>query len=336
MQGSTAFEQQIRRIYELIAESGAEVTWNDHIADPDNLPRTRQIDVTLKRNGALTLVECRLHKAPQDVQWIECLTGRRISLGAQSVIAVSSSGFTAGALAKARQYGIITRDLKRLTDKEVEGWGNRIDLTLHYYQYSDLKVSLGFSPESAPNIDHEALKAQLRWHPCVQSLFNAAAKQLTGANLMSGPLQGQKVSLGVDIEFDGVDLGRARLERAALEGCAELVSIKADAPLVHAYGEPNSSSPQREAVVENFRSMGHTSITHSGDRISTYIDLSQVEIPPYGQFQFVQIEAKHEVDHDAFEIFGIEKKFKVFGTGLNVRVYSAGRWPGLREKNMRP
>jgi hypothetical protein len=105
MKASAAFEQQVRRIYELIAESGAEVTWNDHIGDPDNSPRTRQIDVTLRRNGELTLVECRLRKAPQDVQWIECLIGRRISLGAQSVIAVSSSGFTSGALAKARQYG---------------------------------------------------------------------------------------------------------------------------------------------------------------------------------------------------------------------------------------
>src|SRR5258708_30124428 len=148
MIASVVFEQQIRRIHELIAESGAEVTWNDHIGDPDNPPRTRQIDVTLRRNGALTLVECRLRKAPQDVQWIDCLIGRRISLGAQSVIAVSSSGFTAGALAKARQYGIITRDLQSLTDKEVEGWGNRIDLTLYYNQYSDLEVSFGFSPES--------------------------------------------------------------------------------------------------------------------------------------------------------------------------------------------
>jgi hypothetical protein len=201
MRKSTAFERQVRRIYELIAESGSEVTWNDHIGDPDNPPRTRQIDVTVRRNGALTLVECRLRKVPQDVQWIECLIGRRISLGAQSVIAVSSSGFTYGALAKARQYGIITRDLQRLTDKEVESWGQRIELILYYYQYSDLEVSLGFSPESIPTTKIDELKAELRWHPCVQSLFNAAAKKLTDANLMSGPLQGQKVNFGVDIEL---------------------------------------------------------------------------------------------------------------------------------------
>jgi len=332
MKASTAFEQQIRRIYELIAESGAEVTWNDHIGDPDNPPRTRQIDVSLRRNGALTLVECRLHEDPQDVQWIECLIGRRISLGAQSVIAVSSSGFSSGAVAKARQYGIITRDLHRLTDKEVESWGERVELTLYYYQYSDLEVSLGFSPESIPTIKFDELKAQLRWHPCVQSFFNAAAKKLDDGNLLSGSLQGQKVNFGVDVELENVHLGGAQLVRAALEGCAELVAIKADAPLVHAYGEPNTTTTQREAVVEEFQSIGRTSITHSGERISTFIDLSQIEIPPYGQFRFVRVEAAHEMDHDAFEICGIGK-IKVVGTGLKVKVYSSGDWPGLKKRH---
>jgi len=330
MKASAAFEQQVRRVYELLAESGAVVTWNDHIGDPDNPPRTRQIDVTLRRNGALTLVECRLHKVPQDVQWIECLMGRRISLDAQSVIAVSSSGFTSGALAKARQYGVITRDLKRLTGEEVESWGRRIELTLFYYQYSDLEVSLGLSPESIPAVKFDDLKAELRWHPCMQSLFNAAAKKLTDANLMSGPLQGQKVSFGVDIEFDDLCLGGAHLGRAALGGCVELVAIRADAPFVYAYGEPNTASTQREAMVEDFRSIGHTSITHSGDRISTFIDLSQVEIPPYGQFRFVRVEAAEEVDHDAFEIYGVEK-VKVVGTGLKVKVYSLADWPELKK-----
>src|SRR5260221_4348707 len=34
MKASDAFEQQIQRIYELLAASGAEVIWNDHIPDP--------------------------------------------------------------------------------------------------------------------------------------------------------------------------------------------------------------------------------------------------------------------------------------------------------------
>jgi hypothetical protein len=322
MKDSTAFEQQIRRIYELIAESGAEVTWDDHIGDPDNPPRTRQIDVTLRRNGSLTLIECRQHKAAQDVQWIECLIGRRISLGAQSVIAVSSSGFTSGALAKARQHGIVPRDLQRLTDLEVTSWGQRIELTIYYYQYSELEVSLLFPPESLATIKPEALKSELRWHPSVQSLFNAAAQKLTERNLMAGELRGRKVRFGVQIEFDNLQLCGVPLLGAAIAGSAELVAIKADAPVVYAYGEPHEGSGQREAIVQDFQSLGHTSIAHSGERISLFLDVSQVEIPPFGQFRFVEVNAEREVDHDAFEVFGIGEKLKVIGKGLKVRVGS--------------
>jgi hypothetical protein len=97
------------------------VTWNNHIPDPDNPAQPRQIDVTIKRDGALTLVECRQHKSKQNVKWIEELMGRRISLGAQGVIAVSSSGFTAGAVNKAKKQGIILRDLQQLTEQQHRG-----------------------------------------------------------------------------------------------------------------------------------------------------------------------------------------------------------------------
>jgi hypothetical protein len=77
---SEAFEQQIHRIHELLEGSEATVTWNDHIPIQTSPSRSRQIDITIKRNGNLTIVECRQHQSPQDVQWIEELIGRRASL----------------------------------------------------------------------------------------------------------------------------------------------------------------------------------------------------------------------------------------------------------------
>jgi len=59
MKNSEAFEQQIHRIHELLEGSGAGVTWNDHVPDLDNPSQQRQIDVSIKRDGKLTLVECR-------------------------------------------------------------------------------------------------------------------------------------------------------------------------------------------------------------------------------------------------------------------------------------
>ena len=90
---SDKFEQQIARIYSLIEQDGSEVTWNDKIPDPDRPAQLRQIDVSVRRDGALTLIECRFHKHVQDVNWIEELIGGRSSLAADTVIAVSVSGF---------------------------------------------------------------------------------------------------------------------------------------------------------------------------------------------------------------------------------------------------
>src|ERR1700688_4605315 len=115
---SNSFEQQIHRIYEFLEGSGVQVTWDDHIPDPDNPSQSRQIDITIKRDGKLTLVECRHHRSRQNVKWIEEMMGRRVSLKADSAIAVSSSGFTSGAQNKAKKHGIVTRDLRELTERE--------------------------------------------------------------------------------------------------------------------------------------------------------------------------------------------------------------------------
>ena len=65
---SHLFEQRIHRIHELLEQSGAEVTWNDRVADPDNPKQARQIDVTIRRGQHLTLIECRLHKTAPERQ----------------------------------------------------------------------------------------------------------------------------------------------------------------------------------------------------------------------------------------------------------------------------
>src|ERR1700682_3606049 len=119
METPESLERQIYRIHELLERSHDDVTWNDHIPDPDNPIQPRQIDITIRRDGKLTIVECRIHKEPQDVTWIEALIGRRMSLRASAVIAVSASGFTQGAQAKATQFGVILRDFDTLTQEEV-------------------------------------------------------------------------------------------------------------------------------------------------------------------------------------------------------------------------
>jgi hypothetical protein len=171
---SDAFEQRIHRIHELIDGTDAEVTWNDRIPDPDNPKRSRQIDITIKRESSLTLVECRIHGEPQDVKWVEELIGRRASLKAASVIGVSASGYTVGAVLKAKAHGTVLRDLEELTQAEVEQWGALVALTMYYYEFSDLSLDLLFRPESIPKLDMAVLKLEVKTYHGRQSLLNAA------------------------------------------------------------------------------------------------------------------------------------------------------------------
>jgi hypothetical protein len=44
-----ALERLVHRIQELLVRSHSDVTWNDHILDPDNPEQSRQIDITIRR-----------------------------------------------------------------------------------------------------------------------------------------------------------------------------------------------------------------------------------------------------------------------------------------------
>lgn len=120
--------------------------------------------------------EQQIHRiySPQDVQWIEELTERRAFLRAGGVIAVSSSGSKAGAVKKANAHGIVLRDLRELTEAEVEDWGHQVLLTLYFYRYSDLEVSLSFERDSIYKLENEAVGSELKTHPAMQPVFNAS------------------------------------------------------------------------------------------------------------------------------------------------------------------
>jgi hypothetical protein len=321
MKVSDVFEQQVHRIYELLMDSGAVVTWNDHITDPDNPTQRRQIDVTIRRDGKLTLIECRQQKSRQDVQWIEELIGRRTSLGADAVFAVSASGFTKGALKKAARHAIVTRDLHKLTDSEIKSWGLQVAFTLFFYQYSDLEVSLLFERESVPRLDQNAVRSELNSYPGIQSLFNAAAKQLGTLNLLSGEHAGRTVNFGLRLQLAGFRLSGEPVLEVDFRGKARLIPKEISSPAVLAYGEPGRGSVQREAMLEVF-ALGATCITHDENRISVLLDISQLEMPPFCQFRFFKLSGgEQEMDHQALEFYGLDK-LRDSGEELKVNICS--------------
>jgi Restriction endonuclease len=313
----------IRRIYELLEHSGAQVTWNDHVADPDNPSQMRQIDITIKRGEQTTLVECRRHRRPQGVKWVEELIGRRQSLAADGVIAVSSSGFTKGALLKAQRYSVILRDLHRLTDADVQSWGKQIGLTLFFYQYSDLDLSLYFKDESLLKLDRDKLKEELRSHQ-FDFLYEAAAEQIDSLNLVGGEHEGRTVNFAVRAGLQEVILCGESVTLADFRGKARLVSRDVISPEILSFGAPPSFSESRRAVavVEKFP-LGETSIIHDERRISLLLDLSQVAMPPFCQFRFFRTSDKvrEKTDFEQVELAGLHK-LRVPGGRVRVNIAS--------------
>ena len=248
-----ALEKQIHRIHERLERSPQDVTWNDHVPDPDNPEQLRQIDITIRRNGIFTIIECRLSKRAQNVKWIEELIGRRQSLGADTIIAVASAGFTIGAKKKAARYGVLLLDLRDLSD---EDWGGQITLMLYYYQYSDVKLAVAFAPHN-PDIDPAVLKPELRSHGVLQSLFNAAAEQLDSFQLLpDNDTRTYRVSFIAYPEM--VELCGEPVLQIGFEGKGRLVSQPISSPQVFGYGEPTQVAGRREATVERY-DLGETS-----------------------------------------------------------------------------
>lgn len=310
---SDAFEQQIHRLVELIEDSGATVTWDEHIPDPDNPQQSRQIDISIERDSALTHVECRLHKERQDVQWIEELIGRKISLQAVSVIAVSSSGFTQGAVKKAKRHGIVLRDLAQLTEDEIRNWGCTVAMRAYYYEYKNLNLTLMFRVESLPKLDTVELADELKTYPGRQSLFNASAEELDRLNLLTETEDGKHVDFRLGLRLEGFSLCGETVEEVEFAGQAQLVSMDVNLPIALAFGEPGQAPADRSTLIKKASASETGFIIHSPDRMATILDLSGWELPPNCQFRYLRTTASKAMDMDSFEIIGGDRLYVTGG-----------------------
>jgi hypothetical protein len=297
---SEEFEREVFRIHELLQGPGAKVEWDDRIPDPDNPEQPRQIDITVRKDGVLTLIECRKTLARQNVKWIEELIGRKQSLHADTIIAVSSAGFTKGALRKACSYGIHLHKLQEITADEIALWAGHVTLTLYYYQYSDLAFSLCFDSMSLRRLSLQVVEEQLRPHPLVQHGFNSAAQQLGKVNLLAET--GEKsVRFGIRCGLSDVFLAGEPVREIALEGAACLSRMPILLPKKSLYEKLTRASIHSTVISERGFS-GETSAVREGGRIAVDIDLSAISLPPLSQIRFIRIESEEELAYESFAI----------------------------------
>jgi len=304
---SDNFELMVTRIHKLLEGEDVLVEWNDKIQDPDNPSQSRQIDISIRKENLFNIVECRNRKGPQDVNWIEELIGRRTSLKSDSVTAVSSSGFTSGAVKKARKYGVALRDLAALTDQEILNWTKGINIRLYFYRYSEFKLKLIIDEGDFDGLNPQKLQDDLQKFVGFNTLFTAHLESVEEKIRLAELKKNQKpIRFSFSFCIEDFFLEGRKIQSVETEGEIHLEEIQLDIPYHIAYGEPAEPSESRNVYVQKYN-FGETQIIHRGVDISVSLDLSKLDLPPYWQFRFVELDGGGLHNHECFELVGIDK-----------------------------
>ena len=303
---SEKFEKQISRTHELIEQPGSVVTWDDHIPDPDNPSQLRQIDITIRREESLTIIECRIHKEPQDVTWIEELIGRKISLNADTVIAVSHSGFTIGAIKKAKNFGVILRDFRTLTDEEIKQWGHKTTVWVTYHNFSNLSLSFFFDKRAEPYVTADKVLKYLT----NEGYFSKLIEHIIGEIDKRQPerFAERKSNWFIQLFPEKGEVDSYPIKEVIFNSDYRLLKMEARIPSVVAYDGPEIDALERVAKIENVN-LGVFEITQSSDEVTVALDFNQIGIPMNSRIRTIDFDFKRPVKLRSFEFLAQPKIF---------------------------
>lgn len=303
---SEKFEQQITRIHELIEQTGSIVTWNDRVPDPDNPLQSRQIDITIKREGSLTLIECRIHKEPQDVTWIEELIGRRVSLGADAVIAVSYSGFTKGAIQKAKTYGIILRDFKSLTEEEIKQWGHKTRLWVSYHNFSNMRLDFLFGKEAKNFVTADDIFNYLSQHGNFFRIMEPIVGEIDKMKLDKSSKH--KTRMVVQLFPENVDINGFTMKEVNFQFDYAILKREANISAIVAYDGPEIDALERLALIEKGESEGFE-ITQSSNTVSVALNFDKIGLPINSRIRDIVFDFRRAVKLQGVEFLAQPKLY---------------------------
>lgn len=303
-QKSEHFEKTIHRIHELIEQPGSIVTWNDKILDPDNPDQNRQIDITIKRDNKISHIECRIHKEKQDVKWVEELIGRRLSLNADLIIAVSASGFTNGAIIKAEKYGVILRDFISLTDKEIQNWGRTTKVWLTFYQYFNTSIIFKVNEFGTKTANLYEASELIQKYNMIYKTFDAVKNYLNDKNYSEKFETVSKVRYRLFLEEKNFE--DIVIDEIVFESKVGVIIEEFETPAVCVYDNPLTKPLDRDVFVEKIN-YGNSEITQSSGHVSAAIDLSDLHLPENTQFNTIRFDFVDPVSFDYIYFLGLKK-----------------------------
>lgn len=159
---SNEFQQLVKEIYSQLGSTGATVTESVLIGENAS-GANREIDILIEQEVAGVRirigVECRDHRRPADVKWIDELAGKYRDLSIDKVVAVSRNGFTRAAASKAASLRIELRSIDAAIATDWPAELDRIRLSL-----VSLASCFHLHYETEPPLPPEARIAGLEWN----------------------------------------------------------------------------------------------------------------------------------------------------------------------------
>lgn len=106
----------------------------------------REVDVSVRyssdNNNFFIAIECRDRSNIQDITWVEQLISKKKSIGADVLIAVTSSSFSSSTRLKAFKNGVVLRDFRRFTANEIKKWMEETYIEIHSIQKMIKSISI--------------------------------------------------------------------------------------------------------------------------------------------------------------------------------------------------
>ena len=310
-------EELVVRIHDLIEPTGAKVTWNKKVPDPDT-GRLRQIDGLLERDGKNIHIECRDRTPPQDVRWVEELFGRRTSLKADGMIGVSLSGFTKEAKIKARTLGIILRTFSEMTNEEITDWGGAANVIVNYANISkfEIVVLIDSAEMHKISIFPSLSIAGTASSPLAMILDKLLVQHFTSFN----PSKNTNVSSDIQIPGLFVDGAKVLSCNAALTGR----SFSETASVIGVWNyhgtEPKSAT---EAVVSG-HSLANAQIIQNDDAATMVLDLSSIKPPKNCYFQTCSVDFGRRVRASVDYVGKSKIIYSLIDVTIDVQAYIQG------------
>lgn len=181
MRKGRELEILIKKISELQIEN-ATITSPEYVQDIDTGTK-REVDVTIRRKinskEVFVAIECRDRGSIQDIQWVEQLISKKESVGADSLIAVTSSDFTFPAQLKAQKRGVILKRISKSLPAEIEEIVNEIYIEFSFVRPLIHKVDILIPPFLNQDLSkykylHSAVEGELNFDEII-SIWNTPA-----------------------------------------------------------------------------------------------------------------------------------------------------------------